>query len=90
MFVLHRCDNRKCVYPGHLFLGTAKDNAQDMVAKGRMSDKSGNRKLLKKDVEEIRKVVLSSAPAYESISRKYSVTPRTIYAVIKRQTWQND
>ncbi len=35
MYVCHHCDNKKCMNPTHLFLGTQKDNMQDWTKKGK-------------------------------------------------------
>lgn len=34
-YICHRCDNRPCINPDHLFAGTALDNVRDMISKGR-------------------------------------------------------
>lgn len=55
-WVLHKCDNRKCVNPDHLFLGDRTANTSDMVAKRRQAvgSRHGHSKLTEADVSIIK------------------------------------
>lgn len=82
--VLHRCDNPRCVRPNHLFLGTRRDNTQDMLSKGRM-----NAKLTVKSVARIRSLVSRGSSASE-VARIFHVAKRTVLDIIHRKTWVHE
>lgn len=84
MFVLHKCDNGKCVNPNHLFLGTQKDNMVDMTQKGR----NFGMKLNKKEVEKIRKEYKFRKTTAKILAVTYGVCPATIWRVIKGETYE--
>lgn len=48
LVLCHRCDNRGCVNPEHLFVGTQRDNILDMFAKGRAPSQKGEHHLQKR------------------------------------------
>lgn len=89
LFVCHRCDNPPCVNPGHLFLGTPKDNTRDAVSKGRMAsgERHGRAKLSRLDVENIRKEYSARNITQKQLGSKYGVSQSNVYRIVGRHNW---
>jgi len=89
--VCHSCDNRRCVNPKHLFIGTYMDNYQDAVKKGRIILPIGilnkSAKLTEKEVKNIRKEYIYNVFGYRKLAKKYGVERTSIQNIIKKQTW---
>lgn len=87
--VLHRCDNPRCVNPLHLWVGTHKDNTQDMIAKGRHArqapkgEASGVAVLTEADVRMIR----ASTETNKAIADRLGVAINTVRSVRIGRTW---
>lgn len=79
--VLHRCDNRPCVNPSHLFLGTRGDNAKDMVSKERQP----NRKL----TGDVVRAILSSDESARALALRYGVSRAAVQKVRGGKNWRH-
>lgn len=88
LFVCHRCDNRECCNPEHLFLGTAADNARDMAlkARSRAGESHANAKLTEEQVGEIIRLY-SSGVKQSEIANQFGVTQAAISLATTGKTW---
>lgn len=91
LFVLHKCDNRRCVNPKHLFLGTHQDNMNDMRRKGRglQGEDISWSKLTEKDVIEIRKSYVPYRVTFKMLAEHYGVCMQLISMVVRREIWRH-
>lgn len=88
LHVLHRCDNPPCVNPDHLFLGTARANADDRVAKGRSArgTSHGNAKLTPAEVRAAR-WRLAAGESRKSVALSLGVHAATASKIGQRSRW---
>lgn len=87
--VCHKCDNPACVNPEHLFLGTAKDNTQDAISKGRalVGVKNPNATLSSSQVKEIRNRI-SRGAKLRTLAIEYGVQYGAISKIKFGRTWK--
>jgi hypothetical protein len=81
--VLHHCDNKVCVRPDHLYIGTPADNVQDAIDRGIRG--RGNHKLTDKQIRAIR----ASKIGPKALGERYGVDRTSIWNIQTGKTWKN-
>lgn len=91
LYVLHRCDNKACVNPSHLFLGTRRDNADDRDAKGRQAkgEQNGMARLTEDTVKWIKESYIPYSRKYgaRAIARMLGISKGTVFDILAGRRW---
>lgn len=88
LLVCHRCDNRLCVNPVHLFLGTDRDNMRDMALKGRnYVPPVGEANLVAKLTDEMIRSIRADKRSTRDIGKAYGIDHGHIAAIKRLETW---
>lgn len=87
-FLCYRCDNRKCVRPDHMFLGTPKDNTHDMMKKGRYRGPSATGKIVltAEQVVAARAIVAAGTPLSE-VMELLGVSRGALWNAVHGRSW---
>lgn len=92
--VLHKCDNRGCFNPDHLFLGSHADNTADMISKNRcpIGEAHHNSRLKDWEIKEIRNAHISATRKGPSggsntkeLAKKYGISEGYILAIVAKK-----
>ncbi len=90
--ICHRCDNRKCVNPRHLFVGDDKSNYDDMCSKGRRNPRygthNGRASLSEKQIRKIR-TLRKSGVQLKILAKAFAVWPGTISSICRGRLWKH-
>lgn len=89
--VLHKCDNRKCFNPKHLFLGNQKINMSDCVKKGRFISGRlpGEMNPMSKLTPDLVKKMRAMRPMfYNKIAKRFGISTMTAFRAINRISWK--
>jgi len=90
--VMHTCDNRLCVNPAHLRLGSQNDNVQDMLSKGRKVTNQprgvANSRAVIKTAEDVALIRASSLGSGE-LARQFDVNRWTIKAIRSGRSYRD-
>lgn len=98
LFVCHACDNKACVNPAHLWLGTNSDNILDAVAKGlhhsppppkAHGEQHSQARLTAKQVIEIRQRYAGGGVTQQSLANEYGVCREHIRDIIAHKKWRH-
>lgn len=84
--VLHKCDNKPCINPKHLYHGDKKDNMRDALERGQYKPTIGENhpraKLKDKQVLEIKRIWKGGIIQAEAIAKKYGICRGHVYKII--------
>ena len=97
MCACHRCDNRKCVNPKHLFLGTYADNVHDAMEKGRsinppihVGELHHKAKLTWDSVKKIREKYIPRLYSTWKLAKEFGVSQTVIRQIISGKLWKEN